>query len=428
MPAGQRAAVTPPPRSAPPVSLIAAARTNLGANPTIANDDGGRWERGIAFYAEPCGNAVTLDQCTPGAISYGEGDGRSEVAAEPFIIEAVTKCGSQELAENVRARAFQVLAAIEAKAVEYEFWTGAQALHNNYPNPYLAEVGLTTLNPAGTPAGLVQALAELQQYLADHGSTGATGDGGIGMIHAARRVVTQWESAGLVRSDPGSSVIRDVYGNLIVAGVGYPGTGPRQDAVWTTGTGIGATGGTYDLTIAWTTGWETVTVTITGITYSATTADLQTQIRAAHDGLSGVTVTGGNLDSGTATKFTFTGGTYTDTGSGLEPPVDGTDVTVTLDASNIIGTGQTISETTAGGPQADASNQTSWAYATDRVDVRLGAPSVNPPGLEGMTTTLAVENEIQFRAHRYALASFDTCRHAAIQIDLCGCCADLTPA
>lgn len=72
------------------------------------------------------------------------------------------------------------------------------------------------------------------------------------------------------------------------------------------------------------------------------------------------------------------------------------------------------------GPYAAASEGSIWAYGTGIVDVRLGEIQIyGGPNREGLDRTT---NDIEIRAERKALASWDGCCHVAVEIDasLCG--------
>jgi hypothetical protein len=132
-----------------------------------------------------------------------------------------------------------------AKGVEREFWTGqlAQAggggCTDNQPasnpidpNIYLADAANTTTLNGGTAVKPGEALALLENALANCGC------GGPGVIHATRG------TAAILRAwrDEEYNVLRTFAGSLLIAGAGYPGTGPGGAApaankVWMYGSG-----------------------------------------------------------------------------------------------------------------------------------------------------------------------------------------------
>lgn len=66
-----------------------------------------------------------------------------------------------------------------------------------------------------------------------------------------------------------------------------------------------------------------------------------------------------------------------------------------------------------------------WAYATDLIDVRLGAVTVTPPeAAEGAVAWQGMDrdvNTVVTRAERLAAAAWDLCRHFAVELDVVLC-------
>lgn len=143
---------------------------------------------------------------------------------DSFGVEAHDICSTFGYSTgDYEARARRLLAARESKAVEAEWWVGLL-----FPqNPHLAKTSGTngtnaTTLAGGVAQGLRIALALLVQALADNNA-------GSGMIHARPFLVELWASMQLIRVDGGGK-LWTFAGNPIVAGTGYPGTGPNGEA------------------------------------------------------------------------------------------------------------------------------------------------------------------------------------------------------
>lgn len=147
------------------------------------------------------------------------------VTAFPFILEAIDRCSTFGFEErDFKGRAERLLQNSEHKGLEQEWWTGAIAQAKGLPNQYLtkkAETGWTpeNLTPESGAPSILRGLQILQDALAE------CGFGGIGMIHLQRQTATNLLT--VVESDPHFSnkenKMYDLFGNVIVPGVGYNG-------------------------------------------------------------------------------------------------------------------------------------------------------------------------------------------------------------
>jgi hypothetical protein len=147
------------------------------------------------------------------------------VTAIPYLVMAEDYCSTFGFEErDFKGRAERLLQNGEPKAIEKEFWSGALAKAKGYPNNYLtkkAETGFTPENltpEAGAPS-ISRGLQILQDALA------SCGFGGKGMIHLQRQTATNLLT--VIESDPHFSakdgMMYDLFGNIIVPGVGYNG-------------------------------------------------------------------------------------------------------------------------------------------------------------------------------------------------------------
>lgn len=220
MATGPAAVIPAPALTPPPTSLIRTATV-------IEHPDDVHWGGALEWSPEGCGAATAVTQCDqaakPGAKNRG-----ATIRYEAFGVVAYDSCGTFGFpSQDYEGRARRLLAARESKAVEAEWWTGALIS----TNPHLAMTGGTngpnavTLS-GGTAQPLRLGLALLTQYLADL-------NGGMGMIHARPLLVEMWFGLQLLYRDAGGKLYTGL-GNQVVAGSGYPGTGPTGQAVTAT--------------------------------------------------------------------------------------------------------------------------------------------------------------------------------------------------
>lgn len=182
-----------------------------------------RWSQGYYIKPEGCGGGSVIDPCgVIGGADPTEPDIIGPIT--PFAIEASVDCSTfGSTAEDMQARALRRLNGIRSYQLEREFWTGTLAQANSWSNQYLTKTGAGGVSryiENGAAVGAITALAELEQAIAD-GTTW-----GVGMIHAMPRTVTYWSSNYLVYETPRPGLFRTLLGTIVVAGRGYPGTGP----------------------------------------------------------------------------------------------------------------------------------------------------------------------------------------------------------
>lgn len=220
------------PATPPPLGLLNAAVV------TDADKDS-PWGNGLTWLPEGCESPadpywwecpegdgvtpVTAYESTGGAAD-GAKDPASSPAVQrvrPFTIYDTVSCTAMQFrAEDWQARARRALNAHLGAALELEVWDGQVAQAAGFPNPYLNNS--PTIGNGGAALGFSAALAELEQMIADQG-------GGPAMIHAQPRTVSLWTQDGQVFPEGNGRRLRTSLGNLVVSGVGYPGTGPTLD-------------------------------------------------------------------------------------------------------------------------------------------------------------------------------------------------------
>jgi hypothetical protein len=134
----------------------------------------------------------------------------------PWVLVAEDSCSTFGFDQrDFKGRATRLLDNGQDYGLENEFWTGTLAQAQGWPNQYLTQI-TNDLTPSGGCS-----VQRGQQILQDYLRT--TGFGGRGMIHCEASTMP-----GLIYAtvNPGDEQIRDLLGNHIVAGSGYPGTGP----------------------------------------------------------------------------------------------------------------------------------------------------------------------------------------------------------
>lgn len=185
-----------------------------------------RWIDGFQFLPDDCTGGHIVDPCQLGS-NADTADTRSAVAdivgpIQPFIIEASDTASTWHPQAIRLARARRKLLAVQSQVLEAEFWSGTKAQSQAWTkNQYLTNSTGLTFAGAGGVFGIIDGLAALEQAISD-GSAWQRG-----VIHATPRLVTHWVYGGLVRAVPSSpGTLMTQLGTVVVAGSGYPGTGP----------------------------------------------------------------------------------------------------------------------------------------------------------------------------------------------------------
>lgn len=214
--------VVDPPVATPPLHGL----VDTGVRVTEPDD---RWEQGFSYRPETCQCAElwhwSCDQTKPTKTEPDDVEG--VIGYEPPTAVGVYECGSVGATEDeYRTIATRSLEASTSKLLEAEFWSGALVPSN----PHLTMVGSTTVNPGGgpgvtavSPVDVQVGLALLQEALA------ACCPGGRGMIHAPVAVASLWGSKAAISENREGKLQTVARGDYVVAGSGYPGTGPGGD-------------------------------------------------------------------------------------------------------------------------------------------------------------------------------------------------------
>lgn len=231
--------VTPPvQRQAGPHGLLRVA--------TIVDDPAAHWRQGVEWQSLCPGAATTYEPCfTESPAASGAPPAKSGTAswrtfgATPFTVYGRVDCSAPGFWDDAPALAADALAGSEQYEVERAFWTGAAAGVADVAYPHLAASaqvadGLATLQLAATVAptgsGVAASFGQFEQALAQ------CLDGAQGTVHVPMALVPVLADADAIHLANGS--LRTLNGNLVVAGAGYPGTGPDgTGSGWVYGTG-----------------------------------------------------------------------------------------------------------------------------------------------------------------------------------------------
>lgn len=194
--------------------------------------DDNRWEEGVVWIQEPDdGSVQAWAPCTqdvsllPGTPDIGDDVCPDEGIAIPVTLVGIEAGGTiSNLSLDWQARAQRKVAAGSGLALERELWAGAAAVAFGYPsNPVIASqdynfLSLTSLSDDSKRYGVSVGLGTLQKEAMSLHADPV-------VIHATPRLISMWDAGGHVYAD--GPRLRDRFGNMIIAGGGYTGCGPR---------------------------------------------------------------------------------------------------------------------------------------------------------------------------------------------------------
>lgn len=188
---------------------------------TFRPETSGRWENGAEYETLTCQglDGLGLDCNDPESPTFDGGTEGTLGESEPFAVYGHFKCSPVGWTpESAQERATEHLLTREEQAVENALWTGD--LGNA---PALATSSTTVLNDEDNsepvPVTPRQGVALLEQWI---GET----YGSLGLIHMTRAAATLYKDG---RASGGQ--LRTILDTPIVAGSGYPGTGPEGESV-----------------------------------------------------------------------------------------------------------------------------------------------------------------------------------------------------
>jgi hypothetical protein len=186
--------------------------------PTQEPDD--RWEAGVRWLPEPSGTINVWDPCDSGTNEALTSDAQINARDQQSLLYvAHDKASTWAFDEvDVAGRAQRSSGYGLSRAVERELWTGAAATAEGFTNNLFLMGGSpnwatdTAVAHASRRYGYETGLARLQ-------ATNARLGNGQGVIHASPHLVSLWSKSGFVTQE--GTRLRDVFGNVVVAGGGY---------------------------------------------------------------------------------------------------------------------------------------------------------------------------------------------------------------
>lgn len=221
------------PVDAPPPE---AARHGLLDTARIVPEPNDYWLNGVVIWPYPRDLPGSFDQCATGSQVTAKSAGA--IIADPaagntfgaFTLYEPETCTSRIIAEvddEFRRRVMTTLAATEGYGVEFEFETGFRVP----ANPALSDPAAQLAAPAATAQTRLAGLAYLERAIANTGRAG--------MIHAPVEIVTGWLAQGHVFEDDDAKLYTKAKHTPVVAGTGYRGIAPSDQAA-NTGTQLAA--------------------------------------------------------------------------------------------------------------------------------------------------------------------------------------------
>lgn len=242
---GQRVRAEPIRGEVPPHNLLAAAykgqiNSEWATIPGLTEETWPTaWERGLKWRPDGC---VTPSAWDPNCANFPK-DNKSAAPTvapvyetDPFVIETSYGCKLVGNANNVVTDEYKRIALDHLelgtpKALEFQFWTNTLGSRMQSLDSSATEItGLTTAATIVTGSTIY----DRQVGLALAGSQLANcGAGTQGMIHAPAFLVQLWWGDGLLTIDDDGYLVTTIRRDRVVAGSGYPGTGPSGTAALT---------------------------------------------------------------------------------------------------------------------------------------------------------------------------------------------------
>lgn len=196
------------------------------ANLVVENDL--HWLQGLRWRPLICGSTAMGEAIlVNGSTGFKDFDTLAPLPNVDYVPPSVTAgvpcsaiSGEAEL-QFAKVRALALLDRCEGQGIARELWRGdlAQGETPALPNDYLNNVATVTQLASGAAVSAMDALADLENYLA------GSSCGGAGMIHATPQTVTIWKHLQMVDRTPSGQIIT-VLGTTVVADQGYDGSAP----------------------------------------------------------------------------------------------------------------------------------------------------------------------------------------------------------
>lgn len=211
------------------------------AEPRDGSSD--HWRLGVTWQDTCPTGGTTVEACypsspaitgAPGSFTKTANATRSNWGATPFSVYAEVDCSAPAFWDDQDAYVTDALARVEGWQVERAFWTGTAGGVAGAVLPHLAataavveqgqgylttlQLQATTITGASTPLAPWEAMGALEDALADCLL------GIAGVIHVPNNVVPMLAAQGLIFRN--GQRLQTYNGNWVVAGNGYPRTGP----------------------------------------------------------------------------------------------------------------------------------------------------------------------------------------------------------
>lgn len=199
-----------------------AIRQYMAANPSEGGDD--RWLRGFEFVPYDCagegsesgGVALCTDRpdfsesAMPGSVSY-----------DPMLLWESMSCSTLSgSSSDLSSRVQNKLLTSTSHRLEREFWKGTVGIAAGAPNTYLSQAAGMTKPNGNVATPLVHALGWLNY------TAGVLAQGSRLAHHVTAFTAHLWKSAGAIDVDSTTGLLMDAFGNIVIAGTGYDGSGP----------------------------------------------------------------------------------------------------------------------------------------------------------------------------------------------------------
>lgn len=208
---------------APPAPRWPGLLASAGGEAAVrAATQGTRWEGGFRFQPRDCDlndELPIVGSCDVMSLAPDDADSGVAVTVDgtAFFPWEAARCSTVgSTLDEVTGRVTERLGRTTSYQLEKELWTGAARRAEAAAGQYLTDGTADELS-SGDPRPLAYALAELAQ------SWGTCSRGQRAMVHCTPKTAMLWVSAGVVFRDAGLLV--DAFGNVVVAGAGYDGSG-----------------------------------------------------------------------------------------------------------------------------------------------------------------------------------------------------------
>lgn len=220
MPIGDLFAIVQPTPRVPPAGPTLLRTANLPVDPDA------RWERGLRWWPEACGDddiAMATAVCGTSDTTLDAG---SEFGSQgtfdytPMFVQVAQKCsaiGGQYIIDQTRERAVKLLALSQGAGIAHELWRGDTAKAQPLLNDYLANSATYRDVTTGGSLSATNALAELEAGLATCSVAGGN------LIHANPHLATLWAQNHLLDRLPDGRLVT-YLGTGVIVDPGYDGS------------------------------------------------------------------------------------------------------------------------------------------------------------------------------------------------------------